>query len=301
MRITNSLILQRTVSDFNSARELLDAAQVKVTTGHKFQSASEDPTAAVGVMINDTQQRAITQYRTNVSSANSRVSLEEGTLDQLGTILTRAKELAVSQATGTATAATRQQTASEVNQLLAQAVQLSNTKIGNEYLFGGSNSTTVPYTVNSAGAAYTFTVAATPPTGARQMEVGAGQRVSTNHDGVTVFGDATSGVLKSLQDLASALAGGTQAAVTSSLNAIDTGIQGTQNLLAETGARANQLQITDSNLSSLASQLTKNTSDLRDVDLETALTELTGRQTAYQAAMLATAKVAGISLTDYIK
>jgi flagellar hook-associated protein 3 FlgL len=252
-------------------------------------------------MQNSTQQRAITQYRQNVSSANARVSAEEGTLDQLGTILTRAKELAVSQATGTATVQTRQATASEVNQLLAQAVQLSNMKIGNEYLFGGSASTTAPFSVVTTTPAYTFTTAATPPVGARQMEVGAGQLITANHDGATVFGSSTGGVLKSLQDLAAALQGGTQGAVTASIDAIDTGIQGTQNLLAETGARANQLQITDSNLSSLANQLTKNTSDLQDIDVETALTELTGRQTAYQAAMLATAKVAGLSLTDYIK
>ena len=301
MRVTSAMITQRTVNDFNNAREGLDAAQVRVTTGHKFQTASEDPTAAIGVMQNNAQQRAVTQYRTNIGTANSRVSLEEGSLDQLTTILTRAKELAVSQATGTATAGTRKSAATEVNQLLAQAVQLSNTKYGNEYLFGGTNSTATPYSVNTAGPAYTFAVSATPPVGGRQVEVGAGQTVTANHDGQTVFGDSTSGVLKSLQDLAAALAGGGQAPVTTSIAAIDVSMQHVQDLFAETGARANQLQITDSNLSALSNALTKHTSDLQDVDLETALTELTGRQTAYQAAMLATAKVAGLSLTDYIK
>jgi flagellar hook-associated protein 3 FlgL len=301
MRVTNALITQRTVNDFNSARELLDVAQLKVTTGHKFQTASEDPTAAIGVMQNDSQQRAITQYRTNIGTANSRVSLEEGTLDQLTSLLTRAKELAVSQATGTATTATRKSASNEANQLLAQAVQLSNTKYGNEYLFGGTNSTAAPFSISTAGPAYAFTVSGTPPVGGRQIEVGAGQTVTANHDGQTVFGDSTSGVLKSLQDLAAALAGGGQAPVTASIDAIDTSMQHAQDLFAETGARANQLQITDSNLSALAHSLAKHTSDLQDIDMETALTELTGRQTAFQAAMLATAKVAGLSLTEYIK
>jgi flagellin-like hook-associated protein FlgL len=37
------------------------------------------------------------------------------------------------------------------------------------------------------------------------------------------------------------------------------------------------------------------------VDVETAMTELTNRQIAYQAALLATAKVTGLSLVDYLK
>ena len=42
-------------------------------------------------------------------------------------------------------------------------------------------------------------------------------------------------------------------------------------------------------------------SKTEDVDLESAITELMTRQTAYQAAMLATSKVLGTSLTDYLR
>ena len=36
-------------------------------------------------------------------------------------------------------------------------------------------------------------------------------------------------------------------------------------------------------------------------DFEQAVTELVGRQTAYQAAMLATSRVMGMNLTDYLR
>jgi flagellin-like hook-associated protein FlgL len=40
---------------------------------------------------------------------------------------------------------------------------------------------------------------------------------------------------------------------------------------------------------------------LAEVDVEEEFTELTSRQAAYQAAMLATSKVSGMSLTDYLR
>jgi flagellin-like hook-associated protein FlgL len=52
-----------------------------------------------------------------------------------------------------------------------------------------------------------------------------------------------------------------------------------------------------------AYQLTLQTkkSNLEDVDAATAITELTSRQTAYQAALLAVSKTTGLTLTDYLK
>jgi flagellin-like hook-associated protein FlgL len=42
-------------------------------------------------------------------------------------------------------------------------------------------------------------------------------------------------------------------------------------------------------------------SNLEDVDYETAITQLMSRQNAYQAAMMATSKVIGLTLTDYLR
>ncbi|MBI1809677.1 MAG: hypothetical protein HYR75_07250, partial [Gemmatimonadetes bacterium] len=281
-------------------REQLDAAQTQVTTGHKFEQASQDPTAAVGVMQDESQLSALGQYQRNVGTASARVNLESGVLNQINDLLTRAKELAIAQATGTATAATRQSTLPEVNQLLAQAVQLSNTKDGSEYLFGGTNSTNVPYTVQTTGQSYTFSVATPPPSGPRQLEISAGQRIVAGHDGTQVFGDATSGTLKTLQDLAGALQSGDQTQVTNTLSSIDTAIQNTQSLIGDAGARANTLDITKANITALNNQVTQFKSDLQDVDVETAMTNLVSRQTAYQAAMAATSRVLSLSLTSYL-
>jgi flagellar hook-associated protein 3 FlgL len=300
MRISDTMNSQVTISNFAQLREQVDAAQAQVSSGLRFSQASEDPAAAAGVMLNNTQINALGQFQKNADTATRRVNLEENVLQQMNSLLANAQQLAISQATSTATPATRQTTAAAVNQLLAQAVQLANTKDGNEFLFGGTTSTNQPYSVDTSGAVFTYTVAVPPPTGPRQVEIAPGQLIPTNHDGTTLFGDAAAGPLATLQNLAAALQGGTQVGVENTLGSLDSQLTSVQSLVGETGAWANRLQITGSNITAFTNQLTASNATLQDVNIETAMTNLTGRQTAYQAAMAATSRVMGLSLANYL-
>ncbi|MDQ8154810.1 MAG: flagellar hook-associated protein FlgL [Gemmatimonadota bacterium] len=299
MRITNNMATQLAVMQFDVARQKLEEAQRKVTTGKAFERASEDPTGAATVMANTGALRALEQYKRNIGVGNRRLSLEENAVDQLTSLITRAKELAISQATDTASSQTRQVMLAEVNQLVQQAVNLANTQIGSDYLFGGTTSATAPFTIDTSGPAYTFT--ASGSAGGLQLEIGNGQRATATHDGTELFGTETAGVLKSLADFAAALSTGQQAAVASSIAGLDDSLASSQTRLGEVGARQNQMQIADANIAAFKQNLIALNSDLQDVDLENAITELVGRQTAYQAAMAATSRVMSLNLTDYLR
>lgn len=301
MRITDNQMAARALAEFTAAREKMDAAQLRVTSGHRFERASEDPTAASAVIRIDSQSRAVTQYQRNIRAASSRLNLEQGSLDRLTDLITRAKELGIAGGTDSVNDAARQSMAAELNQLLAQAVQVANTKSGGEYLFGGDRSTTAPFNVDASGAVYQFTVASPAPSGTRSVEIGAAQTASAGHDGTQVFGTATTGVLAALQQLATALNSGQRGTVANALPSVDRALDTIQTLTAETGARVNALDVADTNLQALATQHAAAASDLRDVDIEEALSELVSRQTAYQAALAATSRIMNTSLTDYLR
>jgi flagellar hook-associated protein 3 FlgL len=55
------------------------------------------------------------------------------------------------------------------------------------------------------------------------------------------------------------------------------------------------------NITAYKTNVTTFKSNLEEVDIETAVTELTQRQMAYQAAMLSTSKVMSLTLTDYLR
>ena len=108
-------------------------------------------------------------------------------------------------------------------------------------------------------------------------------------------------MLGALAQLRDALASGDSVAIRASMKPLEDSFQGIQTRLAETGARANYLQVTLSNLDALDVNLQTFRSDLEEVDLEQAVTELVSKQTAYQAAMMVTSRVIGMTIADYLR
>jgi flagellar hook-associated protein 3 FlgL len=218
---------------------------------------------------------------------------EELTLDQVAGVLSRAKELGLSQASSPADAQTRLITKPEVDQLLKAAVSLGNTQHVGEFLFGGDQSMTAPFQGTTAP------YSSAPPTGTRRAEISTAMYVKTNHNGTEVFLDT--GTLAALEELSTALGANDPAAIQTSLLSIDRAMQGIQTLQGDVGAQRSQLEMTSANLTALDTTLSTFKSTLEDEDVQKAITELVGRQTAYQAAMLATSRVIGLNLADYLR
>ena len=301
MRITGNMIAAQQMTALQSNIALLQQANERVTTGKRINQASDDPAASMSVMNAGSALRALEQYQSNIKRASNRIDLEDQVLSQIGDIITRAKELAVSQSSATASDNTRKIANDEVKQLFQQIVDLGNTKFGNEYLFGGDQSDTAPF--SATGSAGTLDYTTTTPQGQRSINIGDGQTIALTHDGKQVLIDT--GVLDAIKDLAHALdpASATygNAGIQAAMSKLDSSFESVQGVVGDTGATGSRLDTAGQNLDALKGNLTTFKSDLEEVDVETAMTELTNRQIAYQAALLATAKVTGLSLVDYLK
>jgi len=293
MRITNNILTRASLGHVQSNLQPIARLQAQVSTGLRIQKPSDDPAAAAGVMRASGSIRALDQYRRNVDAAGSRLTAEESSLSQLGDALTRARELAISQDSSLADDGTNDAARAEVSELIGLVSGLANTRHGDEYLFGGTQSLTAPVADEAAPLA-------TPlPTGSRRTEVSAGRFVETAHDARTVFGDT--GALSALGDLKTALASHDRAGIASAVSTLDAAFSRVQALVGENGARSTQLEITTTNLNALDVTLQTFRSDLQEVDLEKAMTELVSRQTSYQSAMIATSKVLSLNLSDYLR
>ena len=295
------MIAAQQMTALQSNIALLQQANERVTTGKRINQASDDPAASMSVMNAGSALRALEQYQNNIKRASNRIDLEDQVLSQIGDIITRAKELAVSQSSATASDNTRKIANDEVKQLFQQIVDLGNTKFGNEYLFGGDQSDTAPF--SATGSAGTLDYTTTTPQGQRSINIGDGQTIALTHDGKQVLIDT--GVLDAIKDLAHALdpASATygNTGIQAAMSKLDSSFEAVQGVVGDTGATGSRLDTAGQNLDALKANLTTFKSDLEEVDVETAMTELTNRQIAYQAALLATAKVTGLSLVDYLK
>lgn len=297
MRITNQIIVQRQLDSLQANVDAIDKAQTAVSSGKRLQAASDDPTAASQIMTSASALRAITQYRTNVSAATGRVNSEDSVLQQLTDLMTRAQQIAVQQGSANSSASTRAAAAAEAGGLLQSAAQLGNTKFGDEYLFGGDASTTPPFTVAGSGSSTTYT--SNNPSGQRSIQIGDGQTMMVTHDGTQVF--VNTGALAALHQLTTALAAGDVSGINAASTSLNAAFDTVQGVLGDVGARGNQLSMASAQLDSYEGTVKTLKSSLEDIDAATAITELTSRQTAYQAALLGISKSTGLSLTDYLK
>lgn len=295
MRITNNIIQRNTLAALQSSARGMAAAQQKVTTGLRFDRASQDPVAAGSVMEAQSSLRSIDQYRRNVDSARMYSAAEEGALESLTSVLDRARELATMASSATADPAARAAARTEVDQLFQQAITLANTQVGGRYIFGGVTADVPPLQGDGSPGPGTDTTGAPSPS----VQIGKGLTLRSNHTAAEVF-DAT-GVLRALGDLRDSLGGGDADAIAQAGGDLANASRSVQNLLGEVGVWSNQLDVTTANLEALDLNLRTLKSDLQEVDLEEAMVELISRQTAYQAAMMATSRVMGMTLADYLR
>ncbi len=297
MRITNSIIQQTSLSNVQKNLRELYRAQEQVTSGKKIRIASDDPIGASTSMETRSSIRALEQYRRGVQTATARAAREETVLDQLTDMLTRAREMAMAYGSDTVNAEQRHTAAIEVDEMLRQAVSLGNTRFNEGYLFAGTGPNVAPYATLVTGGNLDFTT--TSPTGSMQIAASASHTVPANHNGTEIFEDT--GVLTSLREMAIALRSGDREVVLAAAEGIDSAFEEIQNLLSEVGARVNSLQVTDANLDALDAGLQVLKSDVEDVEIEKAITELMGRQTSYQAALMSTSRIIGMTLADYLR
>lgn len=306
MRISNALVTRNTIAGMMTNSAKLAESQQRVTSGLKVATMSDDPAAGAAIMQASGSLRAIAQYRSNVGQVGSELDVEDTALDQVGQLLMRAKELAVGQSGANASTASRQAAAQEVKELIAQAVQLGNTKLGDAYVFGGASAAaTAPFDITQTGQVPNYVtipsgqLAPVLPQGARAVEIAAGQTMAGAHDGDALF--VQSGVFQSLQDLYAGLTADSPTAITASLTTLDGAFSAVQSFVGDVGARRNRVETVQAGLDAFETNLTTLKSDLSEVDMERAIAEMVSRQTAYQAAMLASSKVMGMSLTDYLR
>jgi flagellar hook-associated protein 3 FlgL len=294
MRVTNTLIQRNATITLQQNLQAMAKAQAQVSSGQKYTAFSDDPQAQSSVMQASSSLRALDQYKRNIDDATSRANMEDSVLQQLGDSVTQATQIAMQEGNATSTAATRLTAKAQIDSIIDSAVALGNTKYQNDYLFGGNDVTDAPLSNTPP-----FYTGAAADSGAHTTEIAAGQIFKSNHNAKEIFLDT--GTLQALKDLSTALGANDTVGIAAASASLQSAQQGIQAVVGDLGARENQLDNAGSNLDALKTNLTTFKSSLSEVDQETAITELVTRQTAYQSAMLATSRVIGMTLTDYLK
>lgn len=149
MRIADKMQYNQVNQNLAKNRTEMSDLQNEAATQKRINKPSDDPLGAARVLGQRTEIRGNQQYIKNINNAKSFLEFTDQSLGELTDILVRAKELAISQSNdASGNVQTRQVTASEIEQIYNQAVQLGNRKLGERFIFGGSKTQAAPFNQN---------------------------------------------------------------------------------------------------------------------------------------------------------
>ena len=123
----------------------LEDLQLKGSTLKRVSKPSDDPVGNVELLAIRSQNIDAGQYLRNLNFAQTQLAFTETVLEEMTDLLTKAKELAIGQASSIYSPEIRQGVSKEIHQIRQQILSLSNKRMGNRYLFSGQKVLTRPF------------------------------------------------------------------------------------------------------------------------------------------------------------
>jgi len=146
MRISTNWNQQLGVNAILDQQAKVSETQMKLSTGKRILTPSEDPAASVRLLDLEQVTQQTRQYQDNIVMARQRLSLEEANVEDVFNVLNRIKQLTVQGLNDTYSQVDRAAIASELDELNGHLLGIANTKNANgEYIFAGYATATQPY------------------------------------------------------------------------------------------------------------------------------------------------------------
>jgi flagellar hook-associated protein 3 FlgL len=220
--------------------------QEQAYTGSRINRASDDPSAAYQVLGLTSQQRSLANYMENISAVSSVLEISTVIIGDMTSTISDTKVLLTQIMSGTYDEAGRQRVAEQINDTLEQMVSLANTKHLGQYIFGGSNTDSLPYSVQRTGGEIT-SVTYQGGSQQRNVEVAPGVQSSASYVGDEIFRSDNRSAPEFLGDTGAVVGTGTSS-VRGDVWLTVTGTLGNYTLTLDGGTPVTGVSDTDTNL-----------------------------------------------------
>lgn len=126
----------------------ISKASQSITSGMRVNVASDDPSAVAPILRYQEQINHLTQVQSNLVVAQSDGTSADNALQSATSILDNISSLASQGLTLSADSNSRKILSDQVQALQSQLVSIANTQVRGNYIFGGDNRNTPPYTLD---------------------------------------------------------------------------------------------------------------------------------------------------------
>ncbi|MGD0517175.1 MAG: flagellar hook-associated protein FlgL [Thermoguttaceae bacterium] len=153
-RISDLFVRSQLLAQIQSNASALYKSEMQISTGYRFNSIGEDPSASLTVIGVQSLLQRVTQLQTNISTSQSYLSTADSALSNVSNLITSIRATAVGATGTTATDSQRAAAAEQVQATIQELVATGNQKYAGRYLFSGSENSTEPFTYSGNAIEY---------------------------------------------------------------------------------------------------------------------------------------------------
>jgi flagellar hook-associated protein 3 FlgL len=311
MRVTANTFANDLVVHLGRLTQRQNLLQTQAATGQRIRNPSDDPDGMGRVMDLQQEGRTLAQYQRNISLLKEGAQVSFTVVQGLKRISDRAGEIAVL-AGGVRSREEMQAYATELDELIKQAVQLANTRHRDDYLFGGTRTQTPPFEAQYDANGNVTSVAYQGNADVREVEIAEGLALPAQTPGVNTGGSGPRGLLADSRTGADFFAhlvalrdhlkaGDSQTIRTTDIPRLKDDEENFIYHLAANGVMQARLDTANSLARTRLEGVEKLVSQEADADLAQTLVRLNTTQTAYMAALQTGGMVLRQSLLDYLR
>ena len=311
MRVTANSYSENLITQLHTLARRQINLQNQIATGQRVQNASDDPFAAQQVLKLRDTSAANAQYQKNIQTHMEFADATHGLMRNLQKVLDRAQEIATT-VDDLDSPEDLQSYATEIDQLIKHAVQVSNAQHKGVYLLGGTRTDSAPFTAVTDAAGKLTSVNFGGNTNTPESEIGQGNLISSRVPGENRTGGGVRGLLADTQagadffahliSLRDQLQAGDVAAIHSTTR--DQLKADEENLLfhmADNGALQARLEASLNTAKDEKLALEGEISNRTDADLPETIVRLNQEQTTYQAALQSAGSLLDLGLLPFLR
>lgn len=295
------------------SNKLYDLRQQSVT-GKKLNKPSDDPAAIRPVLHYGVQSKMTDRYLDHMAVAKGNMEFLDSNLDQIEDIMVRAKEIGIAAINGTANDEDLQTFANQIAALFDEMLQAANSQPTGQFIFAGYENKTIPFTQNTA---HDPDDSSTGPlvyyhgdNNIRTLEIAPGNYIQVSLTGNTLFlGDADNNgevdpesvnLFSVLKNFETAVRSNDLENMSEGLDWLETGAEQVRRLRGQMGNNAWRIDKATEQLEKASNEFKQIISRYEDADIIDVYSKLVQQETAFEAALNVTAKVARLSILDFM-
>ncbi len=300
MRITNTILANTLRINLATTADHVAKRLEEVITGRRLNKPSDDPVDTLAALNVRYELANNQQYQRNIARAQSVLNGTEIVVTNILERITDAWELAVQMANDTYSPEDRATTAYQLDQMIENLLSLANTRTGGKYIFAGTQDTYAPYVAETDKNGNITGILTTGSRGDKDFAIGEGILVRVNVKGEE-FLDAGNNIFDVFIEFRDALRAGDGDDVRDVINKLDACMNQVINTQSVIGARATRLEAAENRMLDDELNLNKLVSNIEDIDIAGAISNLELEQLVYQVALRAGADIIQPTLASFLR